>query len=84
MYLFDAAAEELGEGLERKGCGAFNVLGALFALLDVADISVRAGGEFTWGEDGRHFEQVSSTTDRNGKTTYRDGCGRLIGTRTVR
>ena len=43
-------AEELGEGLERKGCGAVDILRALLVLLDVADVDLRADGEFALGE----------------------------------
>ena len=37
----------------------------------------------TWRDSSGRI-QATSTTDRNGKTTYRNGSGRLIGTRTIR
>ena len=36
--------------MKGDGRGAVDVLGALLVLLDVADVDVRAGGEFALGE----------------------------------
>lgn len=49
---FDSAAKDAGEGLKGDRGGAVDVLGALLVLLDVADVDVRAGGEFALGESG--------------------------------
>ena len=50
MLGFDSATEDAGEGLKGDGRGAVDVLRALFVLLDVADVDIRAGGEFALGE----------------------------------
>ena len=44
------ASESVGKGLKREGRGAVDVLDALLVLLDVADVEVRAGGEFDLGK----------------------------------
>lgn len=55
---------------------------ALFAVIGLC--AGMCAAEVVMYRDASGRVQRTSTTDRNGRTTHRDGQGRLIGTETIR